>query len=109
MAEQHNDVDRLKSLINKGFAHHFNFQIKHLIFLGSFPSNFHFICHTAVASSEKSPSIFASTKDFLVKLESEITASPNKVKQVLRRPDLQCDMALLEAEISFEERKIAKK
>lgn len=36
MAEQHNDVDRLKSLINKGFAHHFIFRIKHLIFLGSF-------------------------------------------------------------------------
>lgn len=67
------------------------------------------IVHTAVASAEESPSIHLSTKNFLLKLESEIKASPNKVKQVLSRPDFQCDMALLEAEISFKQRQTDKK
>lgn len=64
--------------------------------------------YLAIANAEESPRIYKSTKDFLLKLESEIKASPNKVKAVLDRPDLQCDMALLEAEISFKKRQSEK-
>lgn len=112
MAGNQNDVERVKSLIKKGFVFYFFIAKKSTVhFYVKRNSSISFVSflHSAVASSEESPIIFTTTKNFLLKLESEINASPNKVKQLLKRPDFQCDMALLEAEISFQQRKTEKK
>lgn len=112
MAENQIDVDRVKSLIKKGFV--FGFLLKQTVdnfscFWDEFVIFFYFILHAAVESAKESPSVYTTTKNFLVKLKTEISASPKKVKQVLNRPDFQCDMALLEAEISFQQRQTDKK
>lgn len=112
MAENQNDVERVKSLIKKGFVFYFFIAKKatvHLIDKRNSSDSFVSFLHSAVAASEESLNIFISTRNFLVKLNSEINASPNKVKQLLKRPDFQCDMALLESEISFQQRKMEKK